>query len=382
MSAPETASNRFGRFMERGGWWRAVLFTAVYLALYVGAGLLVETLFGDAIGDDPFGDATTLFLAMALPLLVGSALLLAAVAALRWFGPLFGRQPVRGRAWMWIAPVVVVLAAAARAAGTDYEQYSGGVIALTYATGLLIGFTEEILARGIVIGMLRRAGRSEPAVMLLSSLLFALMHATNIVSGQALGTVLATMGFAFVFGVAMYLTLRVTGFLVWPMLLHAVTDPSTFLATGGVDEVAAGGTSPLVTLAGASVVLYALLAVAALFLVRGRAETGGLMREPGLLPLGAAGSGCSPRLPIGGNQATGPRRSVNVAVGPSGPAVARAMNGSVPSVTVSWPRWPFMSVAANLRLATSPGVTTLNLMPGSACAYRTVIMFSAAFEEL
>jgi hypothetical protein len=41
-----------------------------------------------------------------------------------------------------------------------------------------------------------------------------------------------------------------------------------------------------------------------------------------------------------------------------------------------------MSVAANLRLAISPGVVILNLIFGSAWACRTVIMFSAAFDEL
>ena len=55
---------------------------------------------------------------------------------------------------------------------------------------------------------------------------------------------------------------------------------------------------------------------------------------------------------------------------------------SVPSVTVNWPVWLFMSVAAHLRLAISPGVAMLNLISGSAWAYRTVIMFSAAFDEL
>jgi membrane protease YdiL (CAAX protease family) len=272
MSAPESTSNWFQRFMERGGWWRAVLFTAVYLALYTGAGLLAGTLFDDRIGDEPFGDTSTLFFGLTLSLLVGSALLLAAVAALRWFQPLFGRQPVRGRAWMWIAPAVVVLAIVLRAFGTDYGRYSVGVIVLAYATGLLIGFAEEILARGIAIHMLRRAGYSELAVMLLSSLLFSLMHATNLISGQAIGTVLLTMGFTFVFGIAMYLSLRVTGYLIWPMLLHAFTDPSTFLAVGGIDETTAGASNTLTTLAGASLPVYVLIAILSLFLVRGKAE--------------------------------------------------------------------------------------------------------------
>ena len=35
--------------------------------------------------------------------------------------------------------------------------------------------------------------------------------------------------YTFAFGICMYLTLRVTGNLIWPILLHASADPSTFL---------------------------------------------------------------------------------------------------------------------------------------------------------
>ncbi|MFG3340844.1 CPBP family intramembrane glutamic endopeptidase [Glycomyces sp. NPDC048151] len=278
--AVETDRGWFRTFMERGGWWRAVAFTAAYLVLYSGAGLLMSALFGDRIADDMFADTATVFLALFLPLAAGSALLAGTVALLGWSRPLFGRQPVPGRAWMWIAPLIVVLAALLRILGTDYGRYTAGVVAMTYAAGLLIGFAEEVLARGIVIHMLRRRGFGELAVMLLSSLLFALMHATNLLSGQPPATVAATMGFTFAFGVAMYLTLRATRFLIWPVLLHAATDPSTFLATGGIDEAATGGTDPLVALAGASVLLYALLAVAALFLIRDRTDPDALQGRP------------------------------------------------------------------------------------------------------
>ena len=39
------------------------------------------------------------------------------------------------------------------------------------------------------------------------------------------------------FGVLMYLTMRVTGFLVWALILHGLTDPTTILATGALDEL-------------------------------------------------------------------------------------------------------------------------------------------------
>src|SRR5690606_31845393 len=83
--------------------------------------------------------------------------------------------------------------------------------------------------------MLRRAGYGEKAVMVLSSLLFGLLHATNLVSGQEVVAVAVTVVYAFGFGTMMYLSMRVTGSIVPAILLHAATDPTTILATGGID---------------------------------------------------------------------------------------------------------------------------------------------------
>jgi len=87
-------------------------------------------------------------------------------------------------------------------------------------------------------------------VALLSSLLFAASHGLNIFSGQAPLTVAITVFYTFAFGVAMYFTLRVTRNLIWPILLHATTDPSLMLLTGGVDATTeAASTSPLAAFA-------------------------------------------------------------------------------------------------------------------------------------
>ena len=70
--------------------------------------------------------------------------------------------------------------------------------------------------------------------MVISSLVFALLHSANVLSGLPILTVALTVVFTFGFGVLMYLTLRVTGNLIWPMLVHGLYDPTLFLATGGI----------------------------------------------------------------------------------------------------------------------------------------------------
>lgn len=269
-------------FWNKGDWWRAVIVTVVYLALYVGAGQLVGLLFGDKVdADDIFASAQSVFFGLFLPLLLGSIFAAAFVASLGWFPALFARQPIRGRWWMWIAPVLVLLAVVLRLLGIDYASYAEGVVLVTFAAGLLVGFVEEILTRGIAVKMLRDAGRSEWVVMVVSSAIFAGMHATNILGGQELSTVLATVGFTFGFGICMYLTLRATGNLIWPMLIHGLYDPTLFLATGGIDEVRSGTESVFLTLAGPANILFILMALVALVAVRGRVRPGPASREAG-----------------------------------------------------------------------------------------------------
>ena len=81
-------------------------------------------------------------------------------------------------------------------------------------------------------------------------------------------------------GPAMYLTMRVTGNLIWPIILHALTDPTTFLATGGID-VQGTNPSPLLGLAGLSTVVFLAFALIALIFIRGNAEGRASADEPG-----------------------------------------------------------------------------------------------------
>lgn len=263
------SSSAWQDFWERGGLWRAVLAAAVYLALYLGGSRVVGTWFADAVDpDDLFATPAGVFVALALPLLVGAVVLVVFVASLRWFPVLFGPQPA-GRGWMWLAPALVLAPVLLRALGVDYGAYASGVVATTLFAGLLVGFVEEVLCRGVVVTLLRRGGSSEWVVMVVSSVIFALLHSANALSGMAPATVAVTVVYTFGFGVAMYLTLRVTGNLVWPILLHGLFDPMLFLATGGIDETTTvTPTSPLLALATPTNVLFIALGVVALFLAR------------------------------------------------------------------------------------------------------------------
>ena len=273
-------------FWNRGGLWRAVLFAAVYLGALsrrrVGRPGSCSGTSVDA--ENVFATAQSVFVALTLPLVVG----LVTARRVRLFGRLVPGRCSRasrsaagggcGSRRSRSSPSIVL-----RFLGIPYRDYGVSVVLVTLATGLLIGFAEEILTRGIVVKMMRDAGHGEWIVMVVSSLIFALLHSANILSGMAAVTVVLTVVYTFGFGVCMYLTLRVTGNLIWPMLVHGMYDPTLFLATGGVDKVN-DDAAPNTFLALASPVNFAVIAIGVLglILVRGRA-----LRTPDQLPVPA-----------------------------------------------------------------------------------------------
>jgi hypothetical protein len=69
----------------------------------------------------------------------------------------------------------------------------------------------------------------------------------------------------------MYLVMRVTGSIVWAIVAHALTDPTLFLATGGVDASGAVHANGLLVIGSTGNYAVMLMGIVALFLIRGRA---------------------------------------------------------------------------------------------------------------
>lgn len=264
-STAPTATSRWTQFWERGGWWRALLLVVAYYVLYQLGGLLFVPL---KAGMEP-GSAGTVIVDFVLPIALGGLLLVGFALSVGWLRELFARQPIRGRGWMWIAVAVVLTFNVLRFATLDYAAAGLDVVFAWLLAGLCIGFAEEVLTRGYVVNLMRKAGHSEIATATVSAALFAAMHSGNALGGQSIFATAIQVLYTFAFGICMYLTLRVTGNLLWPILLHASTDPSIFLSAahpgdGPLASVAALGNFP--------VILFGFVAI---FFIRGRAHPGG-----------------------------------------------------------------------------------------------------------
>lgn len=266
-----TGRSGWVRFWDSGRWWKAVVLAATYFVVYQLLSLSVSPLVPFA--GEP-GTASYVLVFFAVPVFLGCVVLIAFGASVGWLRGLFARQPIGGGGWMWIAVVVVLLFNILHLASVDYGSAPVDYVLTFLLTGLFIGFAEEVLTRGYVVRIMRDAGHPEMVVALVSAALFALLHAGNLLSGQALAATLLQLVYTFFFGILMYLSMRVTRTIITPILLHASTDPSIFMHT----QYPAGGA--LGSVAGLGNIAVIVVGLVLVFFIRGRVEGAALARAP------------------------------------------------------------------------------------------------------
>ncbi|WP_435742987.1 lysostaphin resistance A-like protein [Microbacterium sp. PMB16] len=273
MTASASASvSPWKRFWERGAWWKALLLTAAYLVLFNLFSLAFAPL---ALQIEDPGSAAGIAVYFVLPILVGGLLLVGFALSIGWLRELFARQPIRGSGWMWIAIVVVLLFNVLHFASVDYGEAGFEVVATWLLAGLFIGFAEEVLTRGLVVNIMRKAGHREIVVAVVSAALFALLHSNNLLTGQSVLATAIQLVYTFAFGICMYLALRVTGTIIAPILLHASTDPSIFLQTAHPAD------GSLTAIAGLGNIVVIVVGLVLLVFIRGRVAS---PTDPSSLP--------------------------------------------------------------------------------------------------
>ena len=92
--------------------------------------------------------------------------------------------------------------------------------------GLAPAVFEEVIFRGIMIGTMKKSGKSRFTALIVSSILFALIHLTNIVGMSPLN-VLVQAGYALVVGLLFGAIYIRSGSILVVIIAHALTDIST-----------------------------------------------------------------------------------------------------------------------------------------------------------
>jgi len=231
----------------------------VWIGIVVWLGYVLLVFAVQRLGGVPYTDfgrsGHDLFFGAGLSLIVATVLLAVTTSLLGWWRPaLFEAHRSRHR-WPVVVPILMAVLVVVNLAATDWGSFDGPFLAASVVL-LLVGFTEELTTRGLLLTALR-SRLNEPLVWFLSSALFAAMHFVNFFAGQDLAPTLQQVGSTFLAGTVFYILRRTTGTLIWAMVLHALWDFSVF-------SVQHGTATPLAGLVG---ILDLLLGVVALAVV-------------------------------------------------------------------------------------------------------------------
>jgi membrane protease YdiL (CAAX protease family) len=214
----------------------ALLYTAAFISIPVVSGIEYADWFDSAENAARTGIAG---------LAAGSAVLLAFLVLARW--DLLWRDPARlpMSGLLWTPPLLFALVIVVRLVGIEWSPVPGRLLLAIIAAGVLVGFAEEMMFRGIFLRGMRTGGRPEGWAMLWTTLAFGALHLPNVLLGTGLAG-LAQVPLAALVGVTLYLFRRGFGAIVPAMVAHGLWDISTFLdlnhGTGGAHDMALYGT--------------------------------------------------------------------------------------------------------------------------------------------
>ncbi len=197
-----------------------LIYTLVVNAIQVSAGIPYA---------DWFKTAANAWRIGVLSLAAGSGVLLVFVAVTRWNH--LWRDPLRlpTTRLMRAGMVAFVLGIVLHFAGVDWGAVPGDQLLAIVVAGVLVGFAEETLFRGIFLRAMREGGRAESSAAIWTAVCFGLFHLPNVFMGMGWAGLLQ-LPLAALTGVMLYVFRRHYGS-IWPaMIAHGIWDISTFLA--------------------------------------------------------------------------------------------------------------------------------------------------------
>lgn len=214
--------------------WRGLVAVAAYLAVIVA----IQGTSGIPY-PEMAASAGNLWRSGVLSIAAAGAVVAALASWWGWWRPALVERPTTPRRWTIIAPALLLVGAIGNLTSTDWARVPVDFIVAGLAVGVLVGFGEEFTVRGLLLVGLR--GRlHEIIVWAVTCLLFGLLHGTNIALGAGLAETVVQMIFAVTLGSGFYIVRRVTGSLVWAMVLHGLWDFGAF-----ANGLAPGPDSPL-----------------------------------------------------------------------------------------------------------------------------------------
>ncbi|HEY6567566.1 MAG TPA: type II CAAX endopeptidase family protein [Actinomycetota bacterium] len=222
----------------------------VGLVIFVvyGAVVLVGALISGYDYDEIADTTDSIIKAIIAPIGVGVIILLLTAHFLGWWKPVFTDEH-RSARWTLAMPILVAIAIVVGLASADWGNVDSSLVVWLLIGTLLVGVSEEVLTRGLMLTAFR-GGMGEVGAWFWTSVMFGLLHSLNILEGQAVGPTIQQIVFAFAFGSVLYASRRATGTLLVPIVLHGLWDFTSFITNLGnadaVEKVQAASVQTLV----------------------------------------------------------------------------------------------------------------------------------------
>lgn len=181
-------------------------------------------------GDGDIDDPTLGFLRThVLPLTIIAILLIVFVRWAGWWAPVWREaSSQRVPRWWWVFPGVYLVVIAGNLSQVDWGQAPSYLLVLAVGT-FLVGLTEELTLRGILLTGARGSWSELPAFFL-TCIVFGALHALNLLHGAPLGPTLIQMAVASFLGAIYYAVRRAAGALWLAIVLHFLADFALYAA--------------------------------------------------------------------------------------------------------------------------------------------------------
>jgi uncharacterized protein len=207
---------KLSAFADRRPYGFVAILEAVVILVYLLAGTVAHSMHLANLG--LYGIAN-------LSLTIIAALLL---TAMRWWKAVGFRSPDKSSDLLYyivpFLPLVVNLIPGVEVTSTLHLMQ---ILTIT----LMVGFVEETVFRGLMLNGLKARGFWKAAII--TSLLFGLTHAMNLLAGKSVAQDVAQIGYAIALGFA-YAALVLKKGLLWPLVLaHFLIDFAYFMQRPG-----------------------------------------------------------------------------------------------------------------------------------------------------
>ncbi len=165
------------------------------------------------------------------PVVIGTVILTSFAFYFDWIPGVFSYSPVINNPILWIIPIFTVISIVARFLKINRKYFQKNGLLLLAVGLFFVGFSEELLVRGIAVNALLEDGFSVMWAGIFSSLIFGLLHFMNYFNGQDIKkTTIQVLG-TFLMGLNFYFIYILTGSLWYPIIAHFLYDFS-ILAMG------------------------------------------------------------------------------------------------------------------------------------------------------